>query len=140
MTFGKFEEEYRLLMEQIIDSEEFGVEAGEVQRRKHPRFKTQSGTGFAYINSQYNLIDISASGLAFVSNQRHRMGERIKMDFENFMEIEAEVVSCSQIEPEPDSIEDIFRVHCKFSEENQGMKILMMLNEKDFLVLPNPSA
>ena len=140
MTFGKVEEEYRLFMEQIRESEEFDVEAGEVQNRKHPRLKTQSGTCFAYINSKFNLIDISASGLAFSSNRPHQIGERIKMDFEKSMEIEAEVVYCRQVEPEPDSIEDIFKVHCKFNEENQGMEVLMMLNEKESLVLPNPSA
>lgn len=140
MTFQNVEEEYRLFMEQIAESEGFDVEAGKVQNRKHPRLKTQSGTCFAYINSKFNLIDISASGLAFASNQPHQIGERIKMDFEKSMEIEAEVVYCRQAESEPDSIEDIFKVHCKFSEENQGMQILMMLNEKDSLVLPNPSA
>ena len=140
MTFRKIEEEYRLFMEQIIDSEGFDFEAGEVQRRKHHRFKAQSGTCFAYIDSQYNLIDISASGLCFVSNQLHQIGERFTIGFENLMEIESEVVFCREVKPEPDSIEDIFRVHCKFSEENQGMQILMMLNEKDSLVLPNPSA
>ncbi len=139
MTFGKVEEEYRLFMEQIGESEGFDVEAGEVQNRKHPRLKTQSGTCFAYINSKFNLIDISASGLAFSSNRPHQIGERIKMDFEKSMEIEAEVVYCRQVEPEPDSIEDIFKVHCKFNEENQGMEVLMMLNEKESLVLPNPS-
>ncbi len=139
MKHKDIEKEYELLMTQLMEGGGLDIGTGEDERRKHQRFKTQPDTFLAYMNSQFTLIDASKSGLCFYSNHPYQPGQTVKMELDEYFSVEAEVVNCQQAESDPDSLEELFSVHCKFLTEDHGMHLLMKLRDGGSLDLPRHS-
>ena len=131
MAESRWKEDYDRLLE-------LGKKSGDViepvqgqERRQNPRFRLRTETIWVKVEPRFSVIDVSISGISFYSNHLFRPGNRIQTSLGKAFSVEAEVLECEMVESDPDFMEAMYQVRCKFVNEAQGMQFLVMLKEMD---------
>lgn len=96
-----------------------------MEQRAHPRVKVESSDLWISTVPVFDLVDMSASGLAIRSNQPLKMGELIRISLGNTVSVEAEVVGCRMDMPPDEFTDGEFRIQCRFLEDLRGMEIFV---------------
>ena len=76
-----------------------------------------------------HAIDISVAGLAFFSKFPVQVGQQLQITLGTVFTVDAEVVKCNLEDQDPDFMDLIYKVQCKFPEEEQGMYLLVAIKE-----------
>jgi hypothetical protein len=96
-----------------------------MEQRSHPRLKVESKDLWISTVPVFDLVDMSASGLAIRSNQPLKVGELIRISLGNTVSVEAEVVGCHMDMPPDEYTDGEFRIQCRFLEDLRGMEIFI---------------
>ena len=102
-----------------------GEDAASKEQRGHPRLKVGSPDFWLNAEAQLSVIDLSASGVSFVSNHPLKDGEHINLSLANILNIDTEVVRCQLVESATEFLDAQFRIHCRFLEETEGMELVI---------------
>lgn len=124
MTDSAIEKEYAEVLEQSRLQGDLDEGPGD-DRRGHPRIKVHSAELSIDTVPEFFVADMSLSGLAVVSNHPLAPGEKVNISLGGAMSVNAEVVNCQMEEPPSEMLDAQFRIQCKFSEEYQGMELLV---------------
>ncbi|HKJ00272.1 MAG TPA: PilZ domain-containing protein [bacterium] len=123
------------LYEQVIEE---GRERGELdgskpgsERRNTPRLRADATELTVRAQLQVSAIDVSVGGVAFHSNFPVQLGQPLNITVGNLFTVDAVVVSCRLEEADEDFSHTLYRVQCKFPEEEQGKYLLVMVKELD---------
>jgi hypothetical protein len=121
---------YRQLME---ESEARGeLQTGPAaERRSAPRLRADATELTVRAELQVTAIDVSVGGLAFHSNFPVQFGQPLNITVGNLFTVDAVVVSCRLEEADENFSHTLYRVQCKFPEEEQGKYLLVMVKELD---------
>jgi hypothetical protein len=121
---------YRQLME---ESEARGeLQTGPAaERRSAPRLRADATELTVRAELQVTAIDVSVGGLAFHSNFPVQLGQPLNITVGNLFTVDAVVVSCRLEEADENFSHTLYRVQCKFPEEEQGKYLLVMVKELD---------
>lgn len=76
-----------------------------------------------------HAIDISVAGLAFFSKFPVQIGQQLQITLGTVFTVDAEVVKCHLEDQDPNFMDLIYKVQCKFPEEEQGKYLLVAIKE-----------
>lgn len=125
----KLEQSYQLLIEESISSGVVKIGNNGDDKRKAPRFKVKDGAISIRVEPSFEILDLSATGMAFLSEISFTPGTTITLFLEETTEVQALVIGCVMKETDPDLLETRYRVQCRFDNEEQGRKVLLMMSD-----------
>lgn len=124
-------EEYQRILQERRDLMEGGGQAGSSDQRTHPRFKVEPKDLAISNIAEFEMVDMSASGIAIRSNAPMKPGELLHVSLGSAVSVDTEVVAC-RMESAPDEYTDgEFRIQCRFVEDLRGMELLVKTIQKN---------
>jgi hypothetical protein len=120
---------YRRLMEEGGRHGALEPKGSGAERRKQPRFHAHATELTVRAELKVAAIDVSLSGLAFHSQFPVQIGQALNITVANLFTVDAEVVSCHLEKADEDFTQTLYRVQCRFPEEEQGKYLLVMIKE-----------
>ena len=81
------------------------------------------------LEPDFNLVDISATGLAFLSERPFPVGERLAIIVRGVVTFQVRVLNCPMVEVDANLMELRYRVQCAFSNEMDGKQLVLLLKE-----------
>jgi PilZ domain len=130
MANDNIEALYDQLMEESRDSGELDQKPGS-ERRTAPRLRADATELTVRAQLQVSAIDVSVGGVAFHSNFPVQIGQPLNITVGNLFTVDAVVISCRLEESDEEFTHTLYRVQCKFPEEEQGKYLLVMVKELD---------
>ena len=130
MATDDVDELYEKLMEESRDRGEVD-EGAAAERRRTPRLRADATTLTVRAELHVSAIDVSVGGLAFHSNFPVQIGQPLNITVGHLFTVDAVVVSCTLEEADEELTHTLYRVQCKFPEEEQGKYLLVMVKELD---------
>ena len=105
------------------------------ERRRFPRFKLKSKSITIQVESQFPVVDLSLSGISFLSNMAIDARQTINLVLEKTFQVEVEVVKSRKVALTEEGVDWPYRVHCRFVNPRHGMQLLVLLDEMDNLTV-----
>ncbi len=133
-----WELEYRQVLRQAMHEERVAAWPEDRERRLHPRFRLRQGTIVVQIECQMPVVDISASGISLYSTYAVHAGQRLNLVMEKAFLVEVRVVQCTPSGDGASGTDWPYRIQCEFTHPAEGLKLVVMLNEVDNLLLHRP--
>ena len=99
------------------------------ERRTATRLDANTTELTVRTSESVNAIDISVAGLAFFSNLPVQIGQQLQITLGTMFTVDAEVVNCKLEEQDPNFLDLLYKVQCKFPEEEQGKYLLVAIKE-----------
>ncbi len=125
----KLGQNYQLLIEESISSGVVKIGKNGDEMRKDPRFRVRDGAISVRIEPTFEILDLSATGMAFLSDISFKPGTSITLFLEETMGMQANVIGCVMLETDSDMLETRYRVQCRFDNEEHGRRVLLMMSE-----------
>ncbi len=129
MQKREIEQEYNRIIEEGRASGEIADEAVS-GRRSHPRMKVSGADLWIGTIPEFSMLDMSLSGMAFLSNHPLAAGEEINVSLGKAISVNVIVVNCQLEESATDFLDAQFRIQCRFGEEYEGMELLVQTRKK----------
>ena len=133
-----WEQAYQQVLQQAQHEERVTARPEGRDRRRHPRFRLRQGSIAVQIECQMPVVDISASGISLYSTYAAHAGQRLNLVLEKTFLVEVRVVGCTPSGDGAPGTDWPYRFHCEFTHPAEGLKLVVMLNEVDNLVLDCP--
>jgi len=102
---------------------------GNKERRGSPRFKVDSTDLAISVTLAVSTINVSVDGLSFYSLHAFQIGQTFTIQLGQVFSLQAEVLACEVEEIDEELLEMRYRVHCRYSEMEGGMELLVLLKE-----------
>jgi hypothetical protein len=122
---------YTRLMEDSRTEEGAEPQSAGAERRRAPRLRADATALTVRAELQVSAIDVSVGGVAFHSGFPVQLGQPLNITVGNLFTVDAVVISCKLEEATEDFSHTLYRVQCKFPEEEQGKYLLVMVKELD---------
>ncbi|MEE8434872.1 MAG: PilZ domain-containing protein, partial [bacterium] len=110
------------------------------ERRKATRLDANTTELTIRTESKVHAIDISVAGLAFYSRFPVQVGQQLQITLSNMFTVDAEVVNCNMEDQDPNFLDLLYKVQCKFPEEEQGKYLLVAIKELEKRKKKSPSS
>jgi PilZ domain len=123
------EREYELLIEEGLANGEITVRKDGPDLRAEPRFRLRGSRVAVRVEPQLKVVDLSAAGIAFLSEQPFNPGDVLHVIIKDTLAIQARVVGCQLVETDPALLELHYRVHCRFNDVSNGKQLLLLMKE-----------
>lgn len=110
-----------------------GERAGEepsAERRQHPRFEISSRGMSANIDTDIELQNISATGVAFSSTVPYPPGSEFPVSVNDLFTIQATVIDCEIFEADPDFMDFRYRVRCVIRDQELGRRTIVLMRRQ----------
>jgi len=130
MAKDDVEDLYRELMQAGRELGEV-VEGAGSERRTAQRLRADATTLTVRAELKVSAIDVSVGGLAFHSSFPVQVGQPLNITVGNLFTVDAVVVSSTLEESDEEFTHTLYRVQCRFPEEEQGKYLLVMVKELD---------
>lgn len=127
MQAQTWEAAYDRFLEQCREAGDLEPWAGE--HRAHPRFRLLSNVVWTAGEFQFSIVDLSISGIAFDSNFACEAGRELVVRLSDLISVRAQVVGTSKLEPTPMFIAGRYRARCRFVDEVEGLRFLVMVKD-----------
>ncbi len=124
----KLNRNYQLLIEESLESGAAVIRNNGDEMRGEPRFQVNDGRLSVRVEPTYEIIDVSASGMAFFSDIPFKPGTVITLYLEDTTGVQARVIGCYLVETDADFMEAQYRVQCHFENEEHGKQVMLMLS------------
>jgi hypothetical protein len=124
--------EYARILEESRKRGDVVSEQSGEERRTHPRLAVKAADIWISSVPEFSMVDLSASGVALMSNYPLKPGEVITVSLGTALSIEAEVMHCQLVESPTDHSDAVFRIQCRFTQENEGMELVVRVKEREF--------
>ncbi len=101
------------------------------ERRRFPRLAVSSPDLWISTVPEFDVVDMSASGMALLSNHPLRPGETLEVGLGRDARAKAEVLACAMEHPPTEHLDAQFRIRCLFRSENEGMTLLVNAKQQE---------
>lgn len=129
----KLERNYQMLIEESLASGTVAIRNNGDEMRAAPRFQVKGGSLSVRVEPSFEILDLSSTGMAFLSEISFKPGSMITLYLEGTTGVQAEVVGCVMVETDEDLLETHYRVQCRFENEEHGRLVLLMMSDVDKL-------
>lgn len=129
MNASRWSQEYERFVEQCAEQGRLEVRGSGHEHREHPRFRLWSNIVWTSGEFQFSIVDLSVSGIAFDANQDFPAGRIITVRLSDLISVQAEVLGTTTLEPTPMFFLARYRVRCRFQDEVEGMRFLVMVKD-----------
>ena len=127
----EWDDDYAQLLQESLDSGKIDTVSGGAEKRDSPRFQIQSGAIWVRLDSCFDVLDASISGISFRSDRSFEAGEVLAINLAKAFKIEAEVIDCRMMETNPNLLETAYITRCRFTDEHSAVRFLVMLKAVD---------
>lgn len=131
MMIEKDSFEFAKVLEQSRKRGEVTEFSGKNERRKFPRLKISSKDLWVDSTMQFEVVDMSPSGVALNANYPARQGEVLRFALGPIRGADAKVVCCELVESPTEFLDAYYRVHCQFLNIKEGMKLVVKAKQID---------
>jgi PilZ domain len=125
------DQEYRLLVEEGFAKGEIAIRTDGPDLRTEPRFRVHNGRIAVRVEPQFRLVDISAAGVAFLSDLGFRKGAVLHVILKEALAFQARVVDCQVVETDAAMLELRYRVQCRFDDLTNGKQFLVLMKDME---------
>jgi len=101
----------------------------EKERRSFHRLKIAAKDMWIDSVAEFSIIDMSPSGIALQCNHPIDAGQTLKLSVGRGAHADAKVIACDMEEAPSEHLDGVYRIHCRFSNETQGMELLLGLRK-----------
>lgn len=122
-------EAYQRLLEQCRARGELLEEPVGQERRRHPRFRVRPNRLPQPLSPWRLAIDVSPNGIAFYADQPTDAGHTVRIELGGTLAVDADVVACQEVPLESLHDPTRYRVRCRFTDEEQGLRMLLAIKE-----------
>jgi hypothetical protein len=129
MDESTLEEAYRRVLAESRRKGDLLEEAPGTERRRHPRVRINRDDLPAELDPWVFAIDISISGMALFADDPVEPGGTVTMALGDQFSVEAEVMRCQEEPPTAPHLPTRYRLHCRFADEEEGMRLLVAIKE-----------
>lgn len=98
------------------------------QLRNNPRYSVPKGVVSVKIEPQFELVDVSVGGLAFISNMPFSPGNEVQIALANAA-VHLQIINCVMEPFELDTPDIHYRINGRFLRQQVGMEILGIYKE-----------
>lgn len=133
MDTQKIEQEYNRLIRVGMQKGTIGIRGDAPEFRDSPRFEPMGAIIAVKVEPRFTILNISASGIAFLSNLPFLPGSILTLVLEDVIGVQARVISCEMIETDEIYLETRYRAQCSFDTPNHGKQMLLMMDEMEKL-------
>ena len=127
----EWDEDYELLLRESLDSGDIATVSDGAEKRGSPRFRIQSGAIWVRLDTRFDVLNASISGISFQADRCFKAGEVLAITLAKAFKIEAEVIDCRMVETNPALIETAYITRCRFTDEHSAVRFLVMLKAVD---------
>ncbi len=127
MTDENLEAEYERALAQSRERGLISERPAPAERRGHARIQLRADEDSTGQGPGTSVIDVSASGIALHAHEPLRQGDRVNIAVGGSLEAEADVIDCRFTAFNQDVMTTHYRINCKFSDQEQGKRILVEL-------------
>ncbi|MDH4248450.1 MAG: PilZ domain-containing protein [Deltaproteobacteria bacterium] len=121
---------YKKAYEKIISAQEpVGTIKKKNERRYSPRLKVDTTELSISVTLAVSTINVSADGISFYSLHAFQIGQVFNIHLGKVFSLQAEVVACEVEEIDPELLEMRYRVHCRYTEPEGGVELLVLLKD-----------
>lgn len=120
----------RLLQECRSRGELLGAIEGD-DRRRHPRVRVRPDRLPQPLSPWRLAVDISATGMAFFADEPCDAGRPIRIALGEHLAVDADVLACQEVPLEVLHDPTRYRVRCRFTDEQQGLRMLLAVKEME---------
>jgi len=131
MSKRSLEQEYQLILSECLAKGEVRVRTGAPEQREAPRFEIQKGQIAVRVEPTFKLVDISATGIAFLSELPFKPGQVLQLILKDTVAFQARVVACQLVETDIDYLEMRYRVQCRFGDSANGKQLLVLMKDME---------
>lgn len=121
--------QYELLLQEGLAKGEVTIRADLPDLRRAPRFRVSGGRIAVRVEPQFTLVDISASGFAFLSEIPFALEVVLHVILRSALAFQARVVGCQLVETDRQLLETRYRVQCQFDDDASGKQLLVLMRE-----------
>ena len=118
------EEEYQKILEQKGVVSAAGDGPGS-ERRVHPRLTVESPDLWISTVPEFELLDMSATGMAIRSNHPMKVDEMFHVSLGQNLSVDTIVVGCQMVHSADEYTDGEFRIQARFVENLKGMELLV---------------
>ena len=130
MDFGELENQYAEILELSRRKGEIPGSTGASDKRRHPRITVDTGELLISTVPEISTLDMSLSGMAFLSNHPLAEGETIHIDLGDMLSVDAQILTCRLEEAPTEFLDAQFRINCEFVHDSRAMELLVTLKGK----------
>lgn len=105
------------------------VLAGDAEKREYPRFNLCNNIIWKSGEFEFSIVDLSVSGIAVDTNRFLEPGSRFIIKLGDLISLKARVVRADEMRPTPDFYGGRFRLSCKFEDDLEAMKFLVLVKD-----------
>jgi hypothetical protein len=133
MRQPSLDEEYRMLVQEGLARGELSIRTDGPDHRSEPRFRIGNAGIAVRVEPQFKLVDISAVGIAFLSELPFHSDELLHVVLRRTLTFQARVVRSLLVETDPNLLEARYRVQCRFNNPGDGKQLLVLMKEMERL-------
>jgi hypothetical protein len=122
---------YAQILAEAAQAGEKAAPTSAMERRGAPRVPVTCGDVSVNLSYPVTTVDISTGGACFLSEQPFPVGTEISLAVASVFSLAATVVGCNMEESDAVFLEMRYRVRCRFSDEAQGMEVLVLAKERE---------
>lgn len=138
MLIGKDSYEFAKVLEESRKRGEVTQFSTGNERRKYPRLKILSSDIWIESMAQFEVVNMSPSGVALNCSLPVRLGEVLKFSLGPIQGADARVIACDLIDSSAGYLSAQYRVHCKFLSVKDGMKLVVKVKQLDERLSKSP--
>ena len=127
MGFSDLERQYEELLASSRKRGEVSSTAESHEKRRHPRMSVNADDLFISTIPEFTVLDMSLSGMAFLSNHPLSQGEIIQISLGSMLSADAQILTCRLEEAPTEFLDAQFRINCEFVQDARGMELLVTL-------------
>ena len=135
----EWNQEYEQLLKAGLDSGEIEIISPREEQRQSPRFRIKAGSIWVKMDSCFEVVDASVSGISFQSDREFSTGQVLAITLAKAFKIETEVIDCKMVETDPAMLETRYLTRCRFVDEHSSVRFLVMLKAIDDKELAPPT-
>lgn len=133
MERWNLEKEYQRLLQRSIARGEVSIRTDGHDQRQSPRIRMAGERVAVRLETEFEVLNISAGGFAFLSEAPFHEGETLHVVLKDAMAFQGQVVACQVVETDALLMELRYRVQCRFLNDTSGKQLLVLMQEMQHL-------
>lgn len=127
------ESEYQRLVKLGVANGNITVHREGPEQRQSPRIRMQGERVSLRLEPEFDVVDMSASGMAFLSEVPFAEDQVLQIVLKDMLTFQGRVVGCQVVETDPCLMELRYRVQCRFQDPASGKHLLVLMREMERL-------
>ncbi len=120
-------DEYEELLEGTHDRVDRRDSSRGGDKRSRPRFSIKTGSVHVRLETPFEVVNVSASGIAFFSRRSFELGKIVSINCADRVKVDARIIHCRMVDADAVYLDAKYFVACRFLTGLTGKHIVLEL-------------